>query len=118
MILQASFRLRKKESVRIHSCTHAFLTTTSTSTTTNTTITLLQDSNQHDNGLALCLRVILDSEAHPWVQAGHPRYTGARKGRPWVAHTRRPPTDDQTTQTGVKTNVLSTRQVLMVLDRC
>ena len=31
----------------------------------------------------------------PVVQAGHPRYTGARKGRPWVAHIllhdRRPP---------------------------
>ena len=37
-------------------------------------------------GLALCRRVILDSEAHRWVQAGHPRYTGARKGRLWVAY--------------------------------
>ena len=31
-----------------------------------------------------------------WLFAsGHPRYTGARKGRPWVAHTRRLPTDDK-----------------------
>ena len=96
--------------------TNAFLTTATTPT--NTTITPRQDSNQHDNGLALCLRVILDSEAHRWVEAGHPRYTGARKERPWVALKRRRPTEDQTTQTGVKTNVLSTRQVLMVLDRC
>ena len=71
--------------------TNAFLT----STNTITTITLLQDSNQHDKGLALCLRVILDSGAHMWVLPGHPRYTGARKGRPWVAHTRRLPPDDQ-----------------------
>ena len=64
-------------------------------TTSTTTITLLQDSNQHGNALAPCLRVILDSEALRWVQAGHPRYTGARRGRPWVAHTRRLPTDDK-----------------------
>ncbi len=49
-------------------------------------LTLRQDSNQHDNGLALCFRVILDSEVHQWVQAGHPRHTGARTGRLWVAH--------------------------------
>ena len=54
---------------------HAFLTTSTT--TTNTTITLQHDSTQHDNGLALCLRVILDS--------GH---TGGsrqpeREGRGW-----------------------------------
>ena len=36
------------------------------------------DSNQHTQGLALCHRVILDSVTHPWVHAGHPRYTGAR----------------------------------------
>ena len=66
-----------------------------TNTNTNTTITLPQDSNKHDNGLTLCLIVILDSEAHWWVQARHPRYTDARKGRPWVAHTRRLLTDDQ-----------------------
>ena len=31
----------------------------------------------HQEGLALCFRVILDSGAYRWVQAGHPRYTGA-----------------------------------------
>ena len=36
-------------------------------------------------GLALCHRVILDSVAHWWVQAGHPRYTSAstEEGRGW-----------------------------------
>ena len=34
----------------------------------------------HQEGLALCLRVILDSGAHRWVQAGHPWYTGASTG--------------------------------------
>ena len=63
------------------------------------TITLQHDLTQDDYGLALCLRVILDSEAHRWVQAGHPRYTGARKGRPWVVHNRRPQTNDRQTTT-------------------
>ena len=44
-------------------------------------------TTQHDNGLALCHRIILDSAAHRWVQAGHPRYTGARKVRPWARQT-------------------------------
>ena len=44
--------------------------------------------------------------AHRWVQAGHPRYTGARKGRPWKAHDRRPSDTDMP-----RTNVLSGKQV-------
>ena len=79
--------------VSVPSCTQNASLTTST-TNTNTTITLQYDSTQHDNGLALCLRVILDSGAHWCVQAGHPRCTGARKGKPWVAHNRRPRTTD------------------------
>ena len=84
---------------------------------TNTTITLQHDSTQHDNRLALCLRVILDSGTHRWVQAGHPRYTGARQGRPWVAHNlfhdrRQALRQTCLQQTGVKTNVRYNNQVL------
>ena len=79
-LLNKRFLLRRVASLL--SCTRTRFTTT----TTNTTVTLHQDSNQHDDGLTLCHRVILDSVAHQWVQAGHPRYTGARKGRSWVAH--------------------------------
>ena len=39
----------------------------------------------HSRSCASQPRVILDSVAHWWVLAGHPRYTSARKGRPWVA---------------------------------
>ena len=54
--------------------THTWLTATETRPTTRT-------------GLALCCRVILDSVAHWWVPAGHPRHTTARKRRPWPART-------------------------------
>ena len=60
--------------------------------------------------------------AHRWVQGGHPPYTGARKGRPWVAHNlyhdRRPIDRRQALrqtcfqQAGVKTNVRYNNQVL------
>ena len=101
---------------------NAFLTTSTTTTNTNTTITQQHGATEHDNGFALYLRVILDSGAHRWVQAGHPRYTGARKGRAWVAHNlfydRRPPDRRQALrqtcfqQTGVKINVRYNYQVL------
>ena len=39
----------------------------------------------HAQGLALCHDVTLDIVTHQWVPAGHPQYTGARKGRLWVA---------------------------------
>ena len=41
----------------------------------------------HAHGLALCHDVTLDIVTHRWVPAGHPQYTGARKGRLWVAQT-------------------------------
>ena len=98
---------------------NAFLTTSTKNEHDHHTTTRL---TQHDNRLALCLRVILDSGARRWVQAGHPRYTGFRKGRPWVAHNlfhdRRPPDRRQALrqtcfqQTGVKTNVRYNNQVL------
>ena len=40
----------------------------------------------HAQGLALCCDVTLDIVTHRWVPAGHPQYTGARKGRLWLAH--------------------------------
>ena len=50
----------------------------------------------HQEGLAFCLRVILDSDAHQWVQAGHPRYTGAsaEEGRGWPDVTSTKTTND------------------------
>ena len=50
----------------------------------------------HQEGLAFCLRVILDSDAHRWVQAGHPRYTGAsaEEGRGWPDVTSTKTTND------------------------
>ena len=93
---------------------HTNASITTSTTNTNTTITLKHDSTQHDNGLALCLRVILDSEAHRWVQAGYPRYTGARKGRPLVVHNLfhdKTSNKRQPTTTSLETNVLSGKQV-------
>ena len=58
---------------------------------------------QHDNRLVLCLRVILDSGARRWVQAGHPRYTGFRKGSPQLV----PRQTTARQKTSLETNVLS-----------
>ena len=54
----------------------------------------------HQEGLALCLRVTLDSGAHRWVQAGHPRYTGAstEEGRGWNDVTSTKTTNDNRRQ--------------------
>ena len=54
----------------------------------------------HQEGLALCLKVILDSGAHRWVQAGHPRYTGAstEEGRGWPDVTSTKTTNDNRRQ--------------------
>ena len=54
----------------------------------------------HQEGLALCLRVILDPGAHRWVQAGHPRYTGAsaEEGRGWPDVTSTKTTNDNRRQ--------------------
>ena len=84
--------------------TNALLTTSTTNT--NTTSTLQHDSTQDDNGLALCVRVILDSEAHRWVQAGHPRYTvPEREGRGW-------PTTDDLRRTTVRHRYASDKRAL------
>ena len=73
-------RFQSSRGVRILSCKQTRVSRPRP-TNTNTTITQPQDSNQHGNALAPCLRVILDSEALRWVQAGHPRYTGCPKGK-------------------------------------
>ena len=54
----------------------------------------------HQEGLALCHRVILDFGAHLWVQAGHPRYTGAsaEEGRGWPDVTSTKTTNDNRRQ--------------------
>ena len=58
----------------------------------------------HQEGLVPCLRVILDSGAyrwiHRWVQAGHPRYTGAstEEGRGWPDVTSTKTTNDNRRQ--------------------
>ena len=59
----------------------------------------------HQEGLALCLRVILDSGAHRWVQAGHPRYTGAstEEGRGWPDLTSTKTTNDNRRQVSRRT---------------
>ena len=94
---------------------NAFLTTSTTNTNTNTTIIQQNDSTQHHNGLALWLRVILNSGADRWVQARHPRYTRARKGRPWwpdvtstktTNHNRRQDTDKRQDKRACNDHVL------------
>ena len=89
---------------------NAFLTTSTTNTTTNTTITLQHDSTQHDNGLALGVRVILDSGAHWSVQAGHPTVHRCQKGQA-VGGPQLVPRQTCFQQTGVKTHVRYNNQV-------
>ena len=79
---------------------NAFLTTSTKNEHDHHTTTRL---TQHDNRLALCLRVILDSGARRWVQAGHPRYTGFRKGSPQLV----PRQTTARQKTSLETNVLS-----------
>ena len=59
-----------------------------------------QQQQPHQQGLALCLRVILDPGAHRWVQAGHPRYTGAstEEDRGWNDVTSTKTTNDNRRQ--------------------
>ena len=59
-----------------------------------------QQQQPHQEGLPLCLRVILDPGAHWWVQAGHPRYTGAstEEGRGWPDVTSTKTTNDNRRQ--------------------
>ena len=65
--------------------------------------------------VAHCHRVTLDSVAHWWVPARTPTvHQCFHGGRPWVARglpdtrsTRRPPTNDNKTQTSLESNVLS-----------
>ena len=65
----------------------------------------------HQEGLALCHRVTLDSAAHWGVPARTPTVHRCPKGKalggPTQASQRRPPTNDNTTRTSLKTNVLS-----------
>ena len=58
------------------------------------------NKNHTKKGWLLCPRVILDSGAHRWVQAGHPRYTGAsaEEGRGWPDVTSTKTTNDNRRQ--------------------
>ena len=57
----------------------------STCTETPTQQSATTQDQHHAQGLALCHDVTLDIVTHRWVPAGHPQYTGAQKGRLWVA---------------------------------
>ena len=89
---ESSSRNQSSRGVSILSCTRTRFTTT----TTNTTVTIHQDSNQHDNGLALCHTVILDS-LHPVGPGKTPTVHGARtrEGRGWPDNKTRHETDAQ-----------------------
>ena len=66
--------------------------------------------------LALCHRATLDSVAHRWVPARTPTVhrcqTGKVVGGPTLPPRRRPTTNDNKTQTSLKTNVLSATSVV------
>ena len=47
--------------------------------------TRLQDYTSNKRGWRFCLDATLGIKAHRWVSGEHPRYTDARKGRPWAA---------------------------------
>ena len=81
---------------------------------------LQQHQQPHKEGLALCHRVTLDFVAHWWVPARTPTVhgcpTGKAVGGPQQAPQRRPPTNNNKTQTSLEPNVFSATGVIIHLE--
>ena len=83
----------------------------------NTMMSRLQQHQQpHKEGSALCHRVTLDSVVPARTDTVHRCPTGKAVGGPQQAPQRRPPTNDNKTQTSLLTNVLSATGVIIHLE--